>query len=475
MTAELPQIGETLAGRYELLDTLGEGGMSVVFRARDRQTRSEVALKLLTPRYLGRPEREQRLLDEAQYLEWLRGTPGIIELIDHGRLADRHDWPFLVTKLLRGRALNWQLITHKFTPGEIRELALGIARALASCHAAGVIHRDLTPTNVSVVLNPLAVELFDFSHAASVDAPRVAPGDSGRLTGVFDVPGTSGYMGPEQASSAPADAKMDVFSFGVLLYEIITGRNPYPNVSHKEFIELQRAGNLEPPRLQAWVYDVDPSWGELIRECTLADPRGRPSSAALVKTIEALDAVAPGPGQPSEEDPTNVLVRAPTAVAPSPGQPSEEDPTKVLVWAPPPELAGEEDRTYRIELPNDEDRTNRIEPGLPGDDDRTNQLVRPRVVSPPQQPPEEDRTHQLARAEIEGLQAQTRRAPEAASAEAIGAWGPPPGGALTPSPTPAPPTPSPTPTPTPTPPVEVPPTPPSPAVPAVEAPTPSAP
>jgi serine/threonine-protein kinase len=301
VTPTLPTIGETLGGRYELLDTLGEGGMSVVFRARDQVSNSDVALKLLTPRYLGRPEREQRLLDEAKYLEQLRGTAGIITLLDHGRFAEHHDWPYLAIQLLDGRALNWLLIKHELGPVGIRELALGLASALASCHAAGIVHRDLTPSNVSVTLDPIRVQLFDFSHASSVSSgatgpqigPQIDPGDSERLTGIFDVPGTSGYMGPEQASSVAADPKMDVFAYGVLLYEIITGRNPYPKVSHAEFIELQRSGSLEPPRLASWVYKVNPKWSDLIHDCTLAEPSERPTMAALVQAIEAIDPSEP--------------------------------------------------------------------------------------------------------------------------------------------------------------------------------------
>lgn len=301
-SVEMPSVGETLAGRYELLDVLGEGGMSVVFRAHDRTCGREVAVKLLAARYLGRAERERRLFDEAGYLERLRGAQDIVALLDHGRFADHHGWPFISTELLEGRALNWQLIKHEFTPKQRHELALGVARALLRCHAVGIVHRDLTPSNISVAFDPLRVQLFDFSHAAWADTPRVDPGDSGRLTGIFEVPGTSGYMAPEQASAAPPDTKMDVFAFGVLLYEVITGRNPYPNVSHQEFIELQRSGRLEPPRLQAWAYEIDARWAEIVGDCTQAEPERRPTMATIVERLAAFDVASTtaGAGEATE-------------------------------------------------------------------------------------------------------------------------------------------------------------------------------
>jgi serine/threonine protein kinase len=319
--SRLPELGDTVAGRYELLERLGEGGMSVVFRARDRVLGRDVALKLLAERYLGRAERERRLLDEAAYLARLAGTPGIVALLDHGLATDRHDWPFLVTELLVGPTLDWHLIKHAFTPTQRSGIARRVAEALHRCHTAGIVHRDLTPSNVAIAFDPLRVELFDFSHAADLSAPRVEPGDSGRLTGIFEVPGTSGYMGPEQAAAAPPDAKMDVFAFGVLLYELVTGRNPYPNVSHQEFVELQRAGRLEPPRLQAWAYEVDPRWVELVRDCTQAEPRLRPTMAEIVARLENDDASSGL--EPNER--AEVTERAPLAhVGPS--------------WGPPPNV-----------------------------------------------------------------------------------------------------------------------------------------
>src|SRR5690606_25204474 len=105
---QLPAVGEVIGeGRFELRRQLGEGGMSTVFVAVDRQLGREVALKLLIPRYVGRPDREQRLINEAEYLRRVQGHPHIIESIDAGRLRDRNGWPWLSTEILAGEDLDW--------------------------------------------------------------------------------------------------------------------------------------------------------------------------------------------------------------------------------------------------------------------------------------------------------------------------------------------------------------------------------
>ncbi len=291
MKALAPTVGDTLAGRYLLAGKLGEGGMSIVYRAVDQAADGrEVAVKLLTPRYVGRSEREQRLLDEATYLEELAEVGSVANILDHGRLEDRGGWPYLVVELLEGRELNWLLVDQKLDQAMVRDIAIQVARAMFACHKAGIVHRDLTPANLSVTLDPLTVVLFDFSHAARSDAPQVAPGGHGRLTGIHDVPGTSGYMSAEQAWASPAHPSMDVFAFGVLLYKLITRRDPFPRVEHTEFILMQRSGSgLEPPRLQAWVYGLGEAWSEIIHDCTQADARRRPSAAQLVRALENID------------------------------------------------------------------------------------------------------------------------------------------------------------------------------------------
>ena len=318
-TLSLPGPGEIVGeGRFELRKELGEGGMSSVFIARDRLLELDVALKLLTPRYVGRPKREQRLVNEAEYLRRLRGQPNVVSLIDSGRLRDRSGWPWLSTELLEGEILDWLLVRGRLGLPRILEIARQLATALRACHEAGVVHRDVTPSNV-FILTDGTVKLFDFSHGADLRAPRLAVGAPERLTGIFETPGTVGYIGPEQAANAAPDAGMDTFGFGVLLFELITGRNPYRQFDDRDaFIEAQREGSLEPPRLHAWAYDAPEELAELVHDCTGRD-QARPTMAGILDRLDRLDGVAP------------------------------DESTEVLAFARPPQVRGEVEAVARLE------------------------------------------------------------------------------------------------------------------------------
>lgn len=284
----LPVAGSTIGdGRFWLLGKLGEGGMAGVYLAQDRALGRELALKLLLPRYVGRPEREQRLVDEAGYLTTMRGHPHIIELVDSGRLRDG-GWPWLSTELLHGQTLDLLLVRNKLEAARVINIAAQVAGALAACHARGVVHRDATPANV-FVLDDDVIKLFDFSHAGNMAGPRVVAGAPGRLTGVNDTPGTLGYMGPEQAAKAPAHPTMDVFGFGVLLFEMITRRNPFSQFCDRDaFILAQRSGQAEMPQLHAWAYDVPEELAALVRDCTLAPTSDRPTMAEVHRRLCTL-------------------------------------------------------------------------------------------------------------------------------------------------------------------------------------------
>jgi serine/threonine protein kinase len=319
MTSEalqLPGPGDVVGdGRFELGRQLGEGGMSTVFVAVDRQLGREVALKLLTPRYVGRPARELRFINEAEFLRRVSGHPHIIEFVDTGRLHDRRGWPWLSTEILHGDELNWLFVAGKIAPARVIALARQIADALQACHAAGVVHRDLTPNNLFLLGDQRTIKLFDFSHAADLWAPKLAAGAPERLTGIFEAPGTAGYMAPEQAAGAAADERMDVFGFGVLLFQLITGRSPYRQYGDREaFIRAQREGALEPPRLHAWAYDVPEELAAVVHDCTQRDVEARPTMAEVVgrlASIEITDA-EPTDTEPDTEtdaEPTDATLR----------------------------------------------------------------------------------------------------------------------------------------------------------------------
>lgn len=337
MTAEalqLPGVGELVAdGRFELLGQLGEGGMSTVFIAADHVLGREVALKLLTARYVGRSEREQRLINEAEYLRRVQGHPNVIEFIDAGRLNDRSGWPWLATEIMRGEDLDWLFIRGKVEIPQVVSIARQIASALAACHEAGIVHRDVTPSNVFLLDDERTVKLFDFSHAADLSAAKVVAGASERLTGVFETPGTLGYMGPEQVVNAPPDTSMDAFGFGVLLFRMVTGRDPYRQFSDRDaFIKAQREGALEQPRLHAWAYDAPDELADLVHDCTQRDGEQRPTMLDIVARLDALAA----PAAPALAPTAPALTPAAPTPAPAPATPALTPAAPVLAPTAPP-------------------------------------------------------------------------------------------------------------------------------------------
>lgn len=275
----LPEPGDVVGDRFEILTVLGEGGMGTVYRARDRERGEEVALKLLVPRYLGRPEREARLLREAELLERAGRHPSLVERLEAGRLGP-HGWPYLVMRVVEGESL-WSYVAFRggLGPGAAVSIARQLADALAALHRVGVVHRDVTPANV-LIEGSFAV-LIDLSHAGDV-------GRASRLTGPHEVPGTAPYMSQEQALAEPAHPAMDVYAFGVTLAQMLTGVTT-EGLPREVFIELARQGRVEPPAIDPRVYPNCPSaLSELVRACTQASAADRPSMHEVVARLDAL-------------------------------------------------------------------------------------------------------------------------------------------------------------------------------------------
>lgn len=253
--------------------------MGTVYRARDRERGEEVALKLLVPRYLGRPEREARLLREAELLERAGRHPSLVERLEGGRLGP-HGWPYLVMRVVEGESL-WSYVAFRggLGPGDAVSIARQLADALAALHRVGVVHRDVTPANV-LIEGSFAV-LIDLSHAGDV-------GRASRLTGPHEVPGTAPYMSREQALAEPAHPAMDVYAFGVTLAQMLTGVTT-EGLPREVFIELARHGRVEPPAIDPRVYPSCPSTlSELVRACTQASAADRPSMHEVVARLDAL-------------------------------------------------------------------------------------------------------------------------------------------------------------------------------------------
>jgi len=217
-------IGQTL-GHYEIKSLLGEGGMGQVYRAHDQKLGRDVALKLLPDEVSRDPERLARFEREAKVLASLN-HPGIAALFDLENIDGR---VFLTMELAEGEDLSRRLQRGPVPVAEALGLALQIAEALEAAHAKGIVHRDLKPANVMVLENG-RVKLLDFGLARAYQGdeasgdPTTSPTITAAMTRQGVILGTAAYMSPEQARGKSVDKQTDVWAFGVLLYEMLTGQ-----------------------------------------------------------------------------------------------------------------------------------------------------------------------------------------------------------------------------------------------------------
>ena len=210
-------IGTTL-GSYRIESEVAAGGMGIVFRATDTALRRAVAIKILPPGAAADPDRRRRFVQEAQAASALN-HPGIVTIYQIGREADVD---YIAMELIGGRSLD-RALGRPLPLADVVRIGIGVADALAAAHKAGIVHRDLKPANV-MLRDAGGVKLLDFGVAKlaqPVDAAATATALA-TVTGV--AVGTFAYMSPEQREGAPVDARSDIYSYGLLLFEMITGR-----------------------------------------------------------------------------------------------------------------------------------------------------------------------------------------------------------------------------------------------------------
>ena len=279
--------GGTL-GRFEVLDKLGEGGMGVLYRAHDPRLGRTVAIKLLHPEVVADPVRTLRFLQEARAVSALN-HPNIVTIHDIGEDPTRGTW--IAMECLDGESLRQRLARGTLAVPEALRIAIEMARGLAAAHAAGIVHRDVKPANVMITESGL-VKLLDFGLAKLVSPDRAA-NDSAvptmsapAATAQGVLLGTPAYMSPEQAEGRPADARSDVFSFGAVLYEMLTAKRPFAGATAMSLLSAILKDT--PPQLRLLRPEVDSRLEALVERCLEKDPAARyPSAQELLSDLEA--------------------------------------------------------------------------------------------------------------------------------------------------------------------------------------------
>jgi len=268
-------IGQTLL-HYRITGKIGEGGMGAVYGAVDTHLDRPVAIKVLPPDKVSDPERKQRFVQEAKAASALR-HPNIVVIHD---IASDSGRDFIVMELVEGRSLD-QLIGRKgLKLGEALGYAVQIADGLAKAHAAGIVHRDIKPTNIMVTGDGL-VKILDFGLAKLTEAAPGAEAGPTMTMGLDEKPrtqegyvvGTAAYMSPEQAEGNRVDARSDIFSFGAVLYEMLTGHRAFGREGQ---IKTLAAVLNEEPKPPSSVNESIPAELErILSRCLRKDPQRR--------------------------------------------------------------------------------------------------------------------------------------------------------------------------------------------------------
>src|SRR5438477_1799074 len=248
-----------MLGPYRLGGRIGEGGMGAVYRATDTRLGRSVAIKVLTAVTLSDKERLQRFEQEARATGMLN-HPNLLTIYDVG---SSEGTPFLVSELLEGQTLRERLDKGAIPPRKAVDVALQVAHGLAAAHEKGIIHRDLKPENIYLTREG-RVKILDFGIAKlSPVAGHDGPTFQMAATEPGIVLGTVGYMSPEQVRGEQVDRRSDIFSFGAILYEMLSGTRAFKRNSSIE--TLGAILKEEPPDLTEQLPSVPQSLDRLVR------------------------------------------------------------------------------------------------------------------------------------------------------------------------------------------------------------------
>ena len=292
----------TKLGPYEIVSLVGEGGMGEVYRAQDTRLQRDVAIKILPQVHVQEgtqaagksgadgADRLRRFEQEAKAVAALN-HPNLLIVFDvgtaplgngtgvAGAVAGGAESPFIVSELLEGTTLREKLAAGALRERRAVDYAIQIAQGLAAAHERGIVHRDIKPDNIFVT-NDGRVKILDFGLAKLTQTETANPESMPTMTGGTEagvVLGTMGYMSPEQLRGKPADARSDIFSFGAVLYEMLSGRRAFRGDTGADVISAIL--NHEPPELTATNQEISVVLDHIVHHCMEKDPQQRFQSA----------------------------------------------------------------------------------------------------------------------------------------------------------------------------------------------------
>src|SRR5437016_12351570 len=264
-------------GPYEIQSPLGAGGMGEVYRARDMRLGRDVALKILPESFARDGDRLHRFEQEARAVAALN-HPNVLAIFDTGQ---NDGSPFLVSELLEGETLRTVLDRGAMAPRKTIDYGVQIAQGLAAAHEKGIVHRDLKPENIFVTKDA-RIKILDFGLAKLAQKANAAAADDGITltsshTAAGVVMGTASYMAPEQVRGEPADPRTDIFAFGTLLYEMLSGKRAFRRDTPAE--TMTAVLKEDPPELSDPGRPISPALDRIVRRCLEKNPEQRFQSA----------------------------------------------------------------------------------------------------------------------------------------------------------------------------------------------------
>src|SRR2546426_2288024 len=288
-------VNQTIS-QYKVLSLLGEGGMGEVYRARDTKLGRDVAIKVLPAAFSADAERLRRFEQEAQAAGALN-HPNILVIF---HIGTHEDAPYIVSELLEGKTLRERMAGAGLPQRKAIDYALQTAHGLAAAHEKGIVHRDLKPENLFITKDG-RVKILDFGLAKLTGTGDGTQSQTEVPTRRVDtdpgvVMGTIGYMSPEQLRGRPTDHRSDIFSFGAILYEMLSGKRAFRGESTAD--TMSAILREDPPDLSETNKTVSPSLERVVHHCLEKNPEERFHSARdLAFAIESLSGTPTSSGQ----------------------------------------------------------------------------------------------------------------------------------------------------------------------------------